>query len=616
MRFTLGSRSQMAWKSPAPHQPLYRTRKQTNSKKASSLVRKPQYISPGLLNGSISIYIYQGNNLALTDGPFTVGETYGAYDFYCYYNPSLYDYVCTNYSAVFAPYGNDTFFVAMYNSAHGLLAVTPGVPGTNFYGPTPATYTITSSGYPYPIGIQTYALASTFIVDTPTSCVDPSFSPLVVETLLADGSGQPLGIGTPLANPITVNLTGGWQLYGNYTGPIATPYTIYSVNDFWDIVAPASGTQGSLAVSSSFNTLINGATPSMNLVAVDRLAMSPSSSGLTVLGLVDSSPASYSCGNLGMAVYNTGAAITGFTNPVAIGGDDFLFAAAVVENVSGSPVVDVVDLDRGDFGIFPNGIANAVPVSRNPLPGSNPLEIAVSPFSVGTGMIYVLNADGSVQSLNSTTGAVNTVAASGTISGPQGIDVQYIGGDTLMLTSSNTENLFEIDNANTAPVLHTVSLSTGNPAFISGATSSAIAIDMVDVSGTALFGINDPSSLPQQNYVGSCEVSCFNIPSLYETALGNTGIPVGTIGFESVGGTTYALIANGSLLDGFDVFTDNWPSSQGAFASFGSAITRVISTYDGIWTGIAYGGSFVFNYQLGPTVYVPSLAGARAVIVR
>lgn len=615
MRFTLGSRSQMAWKSPAPHQPLYRTRKQTNSKKVSSLLRKPQFISPGLVGGSISLYIYQGSNLALTDGPFTVGMTYGAYDFYCYYSPSNYQYACSNYSSVFAPYGNDTFFVAMYDSAHHLLAITPGVPGTNFYGPAPATYTITSSGYPYPIGIQTYAVASTFAVDTPTSCVDPSFTPLAVETFIADGSGASL-FGATLANPVTVTVTGGWQLYGELGGLLATPYTIYSDNDFWDLVAPASGTQGTVAISSSFNTLINGTAPSMNLIAVDRLAMSPSSSGLTVLGLVDSSPAAYSCGNLGMAAYNTGAAITGFTNPVAIGGDDFLAAAAVVQNVSGSPVVDVVDLDRGDFGFFPNGFANAVPVSQNPLPGSNPLEIAVSPFSVGTGMIYVLNADGSIQSMNSTTGAVNTVAASGTISGPQGIDVQYVSGDTLMLTSSNTENLFEIDNADTAPVLHTVSLSTGNPSFISGATSSAVAIDMVDVSGTALFGINDPSSLPQQNYVGSCEVSCFNIPSLYETALGNTAIPVGTIGFELVGGTTYALIANGSSLPGYDIFTDNWPQFSANFAAFSSPITRVISTYDGVWAGVAYGGSFVFNYQLGPTVYSPSLAGARAVIVR
>ncbi len=108
--------------------------------------RKPQYISPGLIGGSISIFIYQGANLALTQGPFTAGTTYGAYDFYCAYSQTAQEIVCTNYSNVFAPLGSDTFYASMYDSANHLLSVTPGMPGTNFVTATQPAYTITSVG--------------------------------------------------------------------------------------------------------------------------------------------------------------------------------------------------------------------------------------------------------------------------------------------------------------------------------------------------------------------------------------------------------------------------------------------------------------------------------------
>ena len=125
--------------------------------------------------------------------------------------------------------------------------------------------------------------------------------------------------------------------------------------------------------------------------------------------------------------------------------------------------------------------------------------------------------------------------------------------------------------------------------------------------------VHDP--LYAQNDVSSCNYPCYSSFTLNSTPFGTTAQPAGTIGFETTTGTVYALFANGTQMLGYYLFSDNQPQLAGTYATFGSNITSIISTYDGVWSGIGYGGAFVFNYQLGPTVYTPSLAGTRAVIV-
>ncbi|HTX03232.1 MAG TPA: hypothetical protein VMD07_06090, partial [Candidatus Acidoferrales bacterium] len=397
MTFAIPRRS-MSWASGVQTSYTQRRSKAfTPTKQRRSMLssRKPEFISEGLVGGSISIFIYQGANLALTQGPFTAGTTYGAYDFYCAYNPVAEEALCTNYTPVFAPYGSDSFYVAMYDSANHLLSITPGMPGTNFVQATQPTYTITSSGYASPISIQTYAVAAYLALDAPTSCLDPSYEPNAAAGFLMDAAGYQ--ISGPLANPMTVNAS-NFALYNLYGTQVSTPYTIYNAYGAFsgfEFVAPSTGVSGSVSVSSVGSSVgINFGSASMTLYTVDRLALSPSTSGINVVGLVDSGPSAYSCGKLPMGNYANGAPITSFSNPVAINEDDYIPGAAVLDSVSGSPYLSLVDLNRLDFGTFlaeygEGPVVDEVPVLQVAVAGSNPLALAVSPSSgVGSGNIY------------------------------------------------------------------------------------------------------------------------------------------------------------------------------------------------------------------------------------
>jgi hypothetical protein len=630
MMFRLPSRVSQAW--PASTQ----SRGATLSKKAASQAKRggalsarrtPKYISPSLLGGSISIFIYQGNNLAQTDGPFTVGETPTGYDFYCTYNPNTYQAYCSNTTPIFAPYGNDTFFAAQFDSQHHLLSITPGMPGSGFLSQTQPTYTITSSGYPSPIAINTYGVMSNFGVDASTSCVDRSFSGLYVSTDPFDSGGELLF--GPLANPITVTATGGWsiaaqQLTSPYSTSIVSQFTFYDTSLYnLQLFAQQTGSQGSVSVSGN-NASINTSGTSMNLIAVDRLAVSPVAGGLNVLGMVDSTASTYQCGTMKLATYDTATPVT-FSNPVAVGSDDFYPGAVVVENISGTPYATVIDMYRGAFGLAFNTdvFEDAVPVVRVPLAGTNPIEVAVSPSDFGNSKVYVLNADGSVQSIDTSNGGIATVVPAASITSPAGIDVMYGlptgGSDSLLITSSSTNNLYEIDNANTTPSLSMFALNTSAVIGVSSsATSTAVVADNLDFQGNFLIRANDPSASPQ-NLILSCFFPCSTDFSLNAKQFGSVGQAAegaGTIGLSAYSGATYALVANAANVLPFWMFYDNQPQAGGPFnGSFSSAITRVVSTYDGVWNGFGYGGAFVFTYQLGATVYSPSLTGTRATIV-
>jgi len=630
MTFAVPRSSTAGWWKPA-YQPAYKQRRAkafTPKKAPASIRRKPQYISQGLIGGSISIFIYQGTNLALTQGPFTAGTTYGAYDFYCAYSQAAAEVVCTNYTPVFAPYGSDSFYVAMYDSASQLLAITPGMPGTNFVSATQPTYTISSSGYASPISIQTYAVASYLAIDSPTSCIDPSGSPLVAESFIADAAGYP--ISGNLANPVTIGLTGNFALYNLYAQPVTTPYTVsnvYGAFSEFEFVASASGNTGVVSVSSSVGAVGINLTPSTsrNLYAVDRLAVSPSTSGVNVVGLVDSGPGVYNCGPLPFANYTTGAPITAFTNPVAIGEDDYVPGVGVLDNVSGTPYLTLVDINRYAFGDFleTGGIINAQPATKIQLAGSNPLALAVSPSEgVGSGIIYILNADGSIQSVNDNnfpTLTTATLEPTGTVGGPVDISVAWapfdnINGDYnytdyVFATSSNSANIFEVSDANSSPFSTTINLTeTGG---LITPTTYAVSADNIDGYGYLTFTAFDSGNggaesvfsclLPSCDFAGSTVFS-------YSAPLGQ-----GQMTFNWTN-SLVSLVGNSTNVSAFELEVGGAPATPAPFPAFGANVTQAITTYDGIWNGIGASSAFQLFYNLSGTSS-GTLAGTHATIV-
>jgi hypothetical protein len=597
----------------------------TKARRSMVSSRKPQFISQGLVGGSISIFIYQGTSLALTQGPFTAGTTYGAYDFYCAYNPVAAEVLCTNYTPVFAPYGSDTFYVAMYNSANQLLSITPGMPGTNFVQATQPAYTITSSGYASPISIQTYAVASYMALDAPTSCLDPGFEPNEAAAFLMDAAGYP--ISGPLANPFTVSTTGNFALYSLYDQQVSTPYTIYNAYGAFSefaFVAPSTGTAGSVSVSSAGASVgINFGPSTMSLYTVDRLAVTPSTSGLNVVGLVDSTASTYACGKLPMGNYATGTPITSFSNPVAIGEDDYIPGVGVLDSVSGSPYLSLVDLNRLDFGLFleefGGPVVDEVPVSQVAVAGHNPLALAPSPSSgVGSGNIYILNADGSIQVVNdyNSFGATSTLEPSGTITGP--VDITNLWNQTngqaisdyVFATSSNSSNLFEIENANSSPSLDTISLA-GQGGLVTP-TTYAVSADNIDNNGYLSFLAFDAGNSNARSLV-TCLVEFCEFSSTEFSATATLG--AGQTTFNYAGASLYGLVANGNDIAPYtiQVFSSPQPTSA-PLPAFGSAVTQVTTTYDGLWNGISTGGLVQFFYSLQSTVG-GSIIGTYATIV-
>lgn len=634
LKFTLPARNASGWTAPA-YQPAYKQRRAKaftpKKSRASSFRRKPQYISYGLLGGSITISVYQTQNgtpqLALTQGPFTVGLTYGAYDFYCAYVPAAGVYECVNYSNVFAPLGNDTFFAVMSNPAGQSLSATPGWPGTNYVAATQSSYTITASGYPSPISIQTYAVASSLAIDAPTSCIDPSGSPLVAETFLADASGYP--ISGNLANAVTINVTGNFALYNLYAQQLTTPYTVTSSVGYFngfELVGAASGSAGAVSVSSNGGAVGINLTPSTtrNLYAVDRLALSPSTSGINVVGLVDSGPSAYNCGTLPIANYATGAPITSFSNPVAIGGDDYIPGVGVLDSVSGTPYLSLISLNRFDFGDFleTGGIINAEPAEAIQVAGHNPLAVSASPSSgVGSGLIYILNADGSIQIVNdySNFGATSTLEPAGTIGGPVDVSVFWnesgsFDGDYVFATSLNSPNLYEISNADTSPSLNTIDMRSASSPSLIAPTTYAVSADNIDGLGYISFVAFDSGNGGADSLV-SCTLA--NCSSAFDVGFSsNNALAAGETTFNySSGGVMTGLVANGTSVAPFvlEPFASPQPTSA-PLPSFSNPVTQMVTTYDGMWNGISTGGLVQFFYNLGGTV-AGSVSGTHTAIV-
>ena len=53
--------------------------------------------------------------------------------------------------------------------------------------------------------------------------------------------------------------------------------------------------------------------------------------------------------------------------------------------------------------------------------------------------------------------------------------------------------------------------------------------------------------------------------------------------------------------------------TAGTFPAFGSPVTKITSSYDGLWNGVGSGALFQFFYNLGSTAS-GSIAGAGATI--
>lgn len=583
----------------------------------TSGTRQPKYLSEGLIGGSVYVSIYQGGNLALTDGPLAVGFTPSS-QLYCY---GIYSYVCTG--SIYAPLGDDTFYVSMYDVHQHLLAVTPGQPGTNFYGPGQPSYTITSSGYPSTISVNTYAFISNFGVDTPTSCIAyGGGANQYISTDAFDGGGY-LALDTPIANPFTITVTGGFQLYSLYPtfAPVATPFTVYAAEIVpMALGASGDGATGTISISSATNsTLINGSVTSMNLYEVDRLALAPTANGLNVTGLLDSGPAAYACGTMQLATYDTATPVT-FTNPAAIGADDFYPGFIVIDNVSGTAYANLADLDPGFFGLgFETySFVNAVPVVRGTLPGSNPLDVAVSPYGVGNSMIYVLNADGSISEVNTNTGSFGSLEPASTVAGASGIGVLYSGlpSDSLFVSSSTSGNATEIDGASTGSPASPAPFPLASPGnSLVSPVAYSVATDNLSGEQYVSFLVFD-SGDGNANAVAACSllIGCPNFVGSYVFNI-NQPAANGLLSLAwptTADGSPYDLAASGMTV--YSIQENPLTGLPTTFPTFSSNVSRIISSYDLFWNGVDVGGTFSFFYNMGSSA-VGSLAGTRAVIV-
>ncbi len=628
LKFSLPTRSNVAWTTPG-YQPAYKQRRSkalTPRKTRAAFVRKPQYISEGVIGGSISISIYQGANLALTQGPFTAGVVYGQTDFYCGYVPAAGAYQCSNYSNVFAPLGGDTFYVAMYDSAGHLLSVTPGFPGTSFVQATQPAYAISASGYPGPISIQTYGVAASVLIDAPTSCIDPSGGPGVAEFLIGDAAGYP--ISGPLANPVTIGVSGGFGLYNFNQQLLTTPYTIataYGVTQDFEFAASSSGSTGVVNVSTSAGSVGINLTPSTtrNLYAVDRLALAPSTTGISMTGLVDSGPSTYNCGTLPFANYATGTTITSFSNPVAIGGDDYVPGVAVLDSVSGTPYLTLIDMSRDAFGglTYNVGLINAQPAVVTQVPGSNPLALAVSPGEgVGSGMIYILNADGSIQAVgdsNLPSLTTTTIVSAGTVTGPSDLIVSWNtggSGDYVFATSNNSPNIFEISDANADPSLTTIDLADGpgvsGASFSNPVTYAASADNFTGEQYVAFTAFDSGNDDVVTCLYLFCSVEVGNV--VFSTSA-NLGPGRLAVAYPTPAPGLYLLAANGTSVAPLIANTPAQPTSA-PLPAFGNPVTQIVNSYDGLWNGISTGGLVQFFYNLGGTV-AGSMSATHAAIV-
>lgn len=591
----------------------------------------PQYISPAVLGGSVVISIYQNGQTALANQTLSVGVSANS-PIYCGYAYTGYTYVaeCYNnppYGNVYAPLGNDEFIVAMYDSQNHLLSITPGGPGGGFTGAAaPASVYVTSSGAT--INAYTYPVLASVGIETPTSCVPPGlpyfgsgYFGWSLGLAFVDAGGYPI-LGQ-VANPVTLTLGGSWSLFGNYSGQLASSYTIYDTSiDTWAALPAGDGASGTFSTNGPVINL--GASSSMSLYAVDRLALAPTSGGLYALGLYDGGPSVVSCGAIPLATYDTATPI-GFLSPAGIVEDDYSAVATVVDVASSNTVVDAIEFNQYDFaeGFLTYNFHNALPVSQVTFAGaSHPVDTAISPaFSGGDEKVYVLDASGSISMMDYSSfidiamyglvqgiGSLGSVGTGASSASAIAVFPNLVGNDSLFVADAGSPGLYELDGAPTSTNFTNINVvpfsSFVGASLDASAHTTAVTADTF--YGNVVFRAVDGSN----GYIITCNPG--SIGTAYDTSPGCTvasnifgiGFGIASIGSTAGGADSIGFPYNGTVFvtDGsgqLQAVGEGPPPSPGPIANgFPGTPTRIFSSYDTAWAGVVSGSSV--NLFLGP----------------
>ncbi|MBV8601224.1 MAG: hypothetical protein JO359_06640 [Candidatus Eremiobacteraeota bacterium] len=566
--------------------------KKKSSKKVTvratrSTSRNVKYLSPAVVAGGfVAIKIYQNGQPAFPDQVLTVGMTAGS-QIQCF---SGYGSFCYNTVPVFAPLGDDEFFVAMYDSQAKLLSITPGIPGASaFPGSLPYPTTVTAQGAN--VNVQTAGVVNSIFTGSTTPCVgfNSGFAGSFIQFLDADNyaiSGQ-------FANPVTFNVSGGWGLY-DYGSLQPSPVTVYGgyINEL-DFEASQDGASGAISASSTTSITMNNS----QLFAADKLAFTPNAGTLLVTGLVSGgTPASFNCGNTALMDAKVGTPIS-IANPVAMGNsDDSSFPAPFVSVVDGAPggtLVDIVDVSLFDAGVVnaTGQFYNAMPAYQVAIPGT-PVDSIVSPASANN-EIFVLNADGTIVAID-TSGFCSTcvipnvnATLNSTVTSPTSIGWINNGVDELFVTSGNSPTFEEIDNPIFGPVF--VSTNVTGLSFGGGNLMPTAVLNGAygDPSTNNVFlRAFDPTVMPH-NILVECAT-----PS--DGCGGLSALPIGafTGGPQSIGNSTtggQVLVGSGtSVLS----FIETPLTAGGTFLS-GVNANRILTTADQSFTAV---GNGVFGF--------------------
>ncbi|MGH7716080.1 MAG: hypothetical protein ACREML_08800, partial [Vulcanimicrobiaceae bacterium] len=213
----------------------------------------------------------------------------------------------------------------------------------------------------------------------------------------------------------------------------------------------------------------------------------------------------------------------------------------------------------------------------------------------------------------------STVEPAGTIGGPVDISVLWnelgsFNGDYLFATSSNSASLYEISNADTSPALTTLSVSSNASPAMFTPTTYAVSADNADGLGYISFLAFDSGNGGADSLV-TCTLG--NCSSMNGAVFGYSAVlGAGQTNFNFAGGGNLTgLVANGTSVAPFLIEPNASPQATSApLPSFGSPVSQIISSYDGVWNGIGSGGLVQFFYNLGGTV-AGSVTGTHATIV-
>lgn len=567
-----------------------------------SYVRKPKYVSPAAMGGYLVLKTFANGQWG-QDQTFTMG--FSGTNFLCYFSPPLYNSAnCYNAVPIYVAGGSDTFYAEVYDASNHLLSVTPGL--YSFYGAPPAPYTVPYAGT---IAIDTYGYAAQLSIEQPSACADPA------GTTFHFSDADSFIISGPLANPVSVSVSGGFSVAyssGYALAPIGTSYTIYNTEwgyGGWGLTAPSVGTVGTIAATTPSGSLpVNFPT----IYAVDHTALTATPGGLYALGLVGGGTTSYACGKVNIIGYTTGSP---WSSPVAVTNDQSGTTPSVfvLDDASANPTVDVI----------PGFILQVAPgvgalVSQVSLPSTGGLDIAASG---ATSKAYVLNSDGSLQVIDYTNGAASfydTAESGMTTPAGSSLGVYEATASDYVFVSTYAAGgtLYEIDNANTTSELAFSSsplsgqgIQNFDTNLSSSAVSAAVAVDQT-LGWTFIRGF-DPVGSAADFVLGAYTACC---PGTISEMIGNS---IGTT-FEGPGSLAalgaYNIILFSETNGDVDWRQETSTSTGAQWMSLTTPATRVITSSDNAFVGLLQGTTFNF-YGYPSTTGIGSLTGSYATLL-